>query len=209
MGGIISPTKEEEIMKLLRQDESKKLQDFINDNQITPDILFTKKKRSLLQLCCYYDSANCLSKLIEMNYDYNQVEKSNGNTPLFTCCKFNCFNLVQILLSKNDCKKLVKNTDNLNEFDIAFLRGNYLICYYLLYVYKNEEKAYNDISNKENDKENNNINNINTNMNIDIKKNDNNNYDYDINQIYQKYFFNNNFDILKTINLFLHLTNKI
>jgi ankyrin repeat protein len=128
MGGIISPTKEEEIMKLLRLDESKKLQDFINDNQLAPNILYTKHKRTLLQLCCYYDSVNCLSKLIEMKYDYNQIEKSNGNSPLFICCKFNCLDLVQILLSKDDCKKLVKNNDNLNEFDIAFLRGNYPIC---------------------------------------------------------------------------------
>ena len=197
MGGIISPTKEEEIMKLLRLDESKKLQDFINDNQLAPNILYTKHKRTLLQLCCYYDSVNCLSKLIEMKYDYNQIEKSNGNSPLFICCKFNCLDLVQILLSKDDCKKLVKNNDNLNEFDIAFLRGNYPICYYLLYVYKNKEKIYNDdIKSKEIENDDiSNIDNINTNMNIDINKKENNNYDYDMNQIYQKYFFNNNFDI--------------
>ena len=197
MGGIISPTKEEEIMKLLRLDESKKLQDFINDNQLAPNILYTKHKRTLLQLCCYYDSVNCLSKLIEMKYDYNQIEKSNGNSPLFICCKFNCLDLVQILLSKDDCKKLVKNNDNLNEFDIAFLRGNYPICYYLLYVYKNKEKIYNDdIKSKEIENDDiSNIDNINTNMNIDINKKENNNNDYDMNQIYQKYFFNNNFDI--------------
>ena len=197
MGGIISPTKEEEIMKLLRLDESKKLQDFINDNQLAPNILYTKHKRTLLQLCCYYDSVNCLSKLIEMKYDYNQIEKSNGNSPLFICCKFNCLDLVQILLSKDDCKKLVKNNDNLNEFDIAFLRGNYPICYYLLYIYKNKEKIYNDdIKSKEIENDDiSNIDNINTNMNIDINKKENNNYDYDMNQIYQKYFFNNNFDI--------------
>ena len=197
MGGIISPTKEEEIMKLLRLDESKKLQDFINDNQLAPNILYTKHKRTLLQLCCYYDSVNCLSKLIEMKYDYNQIEKSNGNSPLFICCKFNCLDLVQILLSKDDCKKLVKNNDNLNEFDIAFLRGNYPICYYLLYIYKNKEKIYNDdIKSKEIENDDiSNIDNINTNMNIDINKKENNNNDYDMNQIYQKYFFNNNFDI--------------
>ena len=196
MGGIITPTKEEEIMKLLRQDESKKLQEFISDNQLTPDILYTKHKRTLLQLCCYYDSVKCLSKLIEMNYDYNQVENSNGNTPLFIACKYNCSNLVQILLSKDDCKKLVKNKENLNEFDIAFLRGNYSICYYLLYVYKNKEKINNDINNKEDENINNIDNdNIETNMNINKNKREKNNYDYDINQIYQNYFFNNNFDI--------------
>ena len=164
---------------------------------MAPNILYTKHKRTLLQLCCYYDSVNCLSKLIEMKYDYNQIEKSNGNSPLFICCKFNCLNLVRILLSKDDCKKLVKNNDNLNEFDIAFLRGNYPICYYLLYVYKNKEKIYNDyIKSKEIENDDiSNIGNINTNMNIDINKKENINNDYDTNQIYQKYFFNNNFDI--------------
>ena len=195
MGGIISPEKEEEIMKLLRMDESKKLQDFINDNQLAQDILYTKNKRTLLQLCCYYGSVHCLSKLIEMKYDYNQIEKSNGNSPLFICCKFNSLDLVQILLSKDDCKKLVKNNENLNEFDIAFLRGNYSICYYLLYVYKNKEKIYNDVIMRK-EIENGDISNTdNINMNIDINKKENNNYDYDMNQIYQKYFFNNNFDI--------------
>ena len=118
----MSPTKEEEILKLLRLDDSKKLEQFLNDNQLTPETLYTNHKRTLLQLSCYYESPQCLSKLIEMNYDYNQIENSNGNTPLFISGKFNCLNLVQILLLKEDCKKLVKNNEGLNEFDIAFLK---------------------------------------------------------------------------------------
>ena len=191
MGGILSPAKEEEIKKLLRLDDSKSLQEFLIDNQLTPDNLYTKHKRTLIQLSCYYESPKCLSKLIEMNYDYNQPEISNGNTPLFISCKFNCLSNVKILLSKDDCKKLVKNTENLNEFDIAFLKGNYQICYYLLYEYKDKSSINNDINNLDNDSQEENIN---TNMNINSKKEDNN-YDYDINQIYQNYFYNNNFDI--------------
>ena len=205
MGGIMSPTKEEEIKKLLRLDDSKKLEEFVKDNQIPSDTLYTKYKRTLLQLSCYYESPKCLSKLIEMDYDYNKIEESNGNTPLFVSCKFNCLKLVKILLSHDDCKKLVKNNENLNEFDIAFLKGNYPICYYLLYEYKKKENN-SDNDNKEdmkennNNEENNNIDNeneINTNMNIDTHKNEENenNNNFDINQIYQKYFFNNNFDI--------------
>ena len=210
MGGIMTPSKEEEIMKFLRQDDSKKLQEFIIKNQLSPDQLYTKHNRTLIQLCCYFESPKCLSQLIDMNYDYNQVESSNGNSPLFISCKFNCLSIVKILLEKDDCKKLVKNDEKFNEFDIAFLKGNYPICYYLLYEYKNK----NDIKNiKKNEKNKNNKNkenmdenlNINTNMNLDINKNENN-YDYDINQIYQNYFFNNDFDI--DTFMYLQETNK-
>ena len=183
MGGIITPSKEEEIKKFLRLDDSKKLKEFLIDNQITPEALYTNSKRTLLQLCCYYESPKCLSKLIEMNYDYNQAEE-NGNTPLFISCKFNSLSLVMILLSKEDCKKLVKNNEGLNEFDIAFLKGNYHICYYLLYGYKNGK-----------DKKNIDIDSEDISININIKKESSNNSGYDINQVYQKYFFNNNFDI--------------
>ena len=205
MGGIMSPTKEEEIKKLLRLDDSKRLEVFVTDNQIPSDTLYTKYKRTLLQLSCYYESPKCLSKLIEMGYDYNKVEELNGNTPLFVSCKFNCLKLVKILLSHDDCKKLVKNNENFNEFDIAFLKGNYPICYYLLYEYKKKENnSDNDnienLKENNNDEENNNIDNyneINTNMNIEAHKSEDNenNNNFDINQIYQKYFFNNNFDI--------------
>ena len=200
MGGILTPSKEEEIMKLLRLDDAKTLQKFITDNQLPLDYLYTSRKRTLLQLSCYYDSPKCLSKLIEINYDYNQIESSNGNTPLFIACKFNSLNLVHILLSKDDCKKLVKNKEDLNEFDIAFLKGNYSICYYLLYEYKNKNSENNEIKN---DNDNDNEDNINTNMNIDVNKND---YDFDINQIYQNYFFNNNFELDNF--MMLQATNK-
>ena len=197
MGGIITPTKEEEIMKLLRLDDPKNLQKFIKDNQLTPDLVYTKHKRTLLQLSCYYESPKCLAKLIELNYNYNQIESSTGNTPLYISCKFNCLNLVTILLSKDDCKKLVKNNENLNEFDIAFLKGNYAICYYLLYEYKNDKNGNNEVNNELNinNIENEENENINTNVNIDINKNNPNGIDYDINQIYQNYFFNTNFDL--------------
>ena len=121
--------------------DPKKLKDFLIENQLASDTLYTKKKRTLIQLCCYYESPKFLSKLIEMDYDYNQVETSTGNSPLFIACKFNSLNIVELLLSKSDCKKLVKNYENLNEFDIAFLKGNYSICYYLLYEYKSNNKS--------------------------------------------------------------------
>ena len=195
MGGILTPSKEEEVKKFLRLDDSKKLEEFLTDNQLNPDMRYTKYKRTLIQLSCYYESPKCLSKLIEMNYNYNQPEESNGNTPLFISCKFNCLSNVKILLSKDDCKKLVKNEENLNEFDIAFLKGNYQICYYLLYEYKDKNNINNDINNKIDEDIDNQEENIDTNMNINVKNKEDNNYDYDINQIYQNYFYNNNFDL--------------
>lgn len=205
MGGIMSPSKTEEVKKILRLDDPKKLEAFLKDNQVPSDTLYTKYKRTLLQLSCYYESPKCLSKLIEMNYDYNKIEESNGNTPLYISCKFNCLNLVKILLSHDDCVKLVKNNENFNEFDIAFLKGNYEICYYLLYEYdKKKKKLDNDnevnggMKESDNDEDNNNIENyneINTNMNIDAQKSEDNSNNFDINQVYQKYFFNNNFEI--------------
>ena len=206
MGGILTPSKEEEIMKFLRQDDSKKLQEFIIKNQLSPGQQYTKHKRTLLQLCCYFESPKCLSQLIEMNYDYNQVESSNGNSPLFISCKFNCLSIVKILLEKDDCKKLVKNHEKFNEFDIAFLKGNYSICYYLLYEYKNKNDIKIIKKKEKNKNENMDENlNINTNINMDVNSNDNN-YDYDINQIYQNYYFNNEFDLDNF--MYLQETNK-
>ena len=53
MGGIITPSKEEEMLKILRLDDPKKLKDFLTENQLAPDTLYTKKKRTLIQLCCF------------------------------------------------------------------------------------------------------------------------------------------------------------
>ena len=183
MGAILPESKESEILRLLRQDDSKRLQKYIEDNQLTPDLLITNHKRNLIQLSCYYESSKCLSKLIEMNYDYNQVENSTGDTPLFISAKFNNLEMVQILLSIDDCNKLVKNYENLNEFDIAFLKGNYNICYYLLYQYKNDinkNKLDINTNTKEKNKQKN-----------KIEKEDS---QYDIHQIYQSYFYNTNFE---------------
>ena len=183
MGAILPESKESEILRLLRQDDSKRLQKYIEDNQLIPDLLITNHKRNLIQLSCYYESPKCLSKLIEMNYDYNQVENSTGDTPLFISAKFNNLEMVQILLSIDDCNKLVKNYENLNEFDIAFLKGNYNICYYLLYQYKNDinkNKLDINTNTKEKNKQKN-----------KIEKEDS---QYDIHQIYQSYFYNTNFE---------------
>ena len=36
---------------------------------------------------------------------------------------------------KQECDILVKNNEGLNEFEVAFLRGNYEVCFYLLQLF--------------------------------------------------------------------------
>ena len=202
MGAIIPESKENEIIKLLRKDDARNLQKFIEINQIPPETLLTNHKRTILQLSCYFESARCLSKLIQMNHDYNQIENFTGDTPLFICSKFNNLEMVKILLAKEDCKKLVKNSENLNEFDIAFLKGNYNICYYFMYEYdkgNNNNYDKNNINNEkyEKDKEIKEINIIQTssknNKDKQLEK-EKKKDEYNINQIYQKYFYNTDFE---------------
>ena len=107
---------------------------------------------------------------------------------------------------------IVKNLANLNEFDIAFLKGNYNICYYLMYEYKNKIK---ENINENND---NNINNdiynepkekIDEVVVINKSKGKSNTKEnkekleseYDIHQIYQSYFYNTNFEFKPKINI--------
>ena len=205
MGGILYSTVEQEIIQSLKKDNSKKLKDILIKHSVNPDTLYTKRKRTLIQLSCYFLSPKCLSTLIELNYDYNKKETFNEYTPLYIACKFNCLPNVKILLSHDDCKILQKTTDNFNEFEIAFLKGNYDICYYLLYEYKNDENKERTDNNKENEDDNinneNNIeNDINTRSEIKItKKKGNTKLKTEKNilteQPYQKFFLSKDFDL--------------
>ena len=204
MGGILYSTVEQEIIQSLKKDNSKKLKDILIKYNSNPDTLYTKRKRTLIQLSCYFLSPKCLSTLIELNYDYNKKETFNQYTPLYIACKFNSLPIVKILLSHDDCEILQKTTDNFNEFEIAFLKGNYDICYYLLYEYKNEENKEN-INNNDNKEEN--INNeiniendINTKSELKIpKKNKNAKLKKEkpllTEQPYQKFFLSKDFDL--------------
>ena len=168
MGGILYSTTEQEIIQSLRKDNSKRLKDILIKHNLNPDTLYTKRKRTLIQLSCYFLSPKCLSTLIELNYDYNKKETINDYSPLYIACKFNSLPIVKTLLSHDDCKILQKTTDNFNEFEIAFLKGNYDICYFLLYEYKNEQNKENKDDNINND--NNIENDINTKSELKEKK---------------------------------------
>jgi len=123
----------------------------------------------------------------------------NNYTPLYIACKFNSLPIVKILLSKNDINILQKNNDNYNEFEISFLKGNYDICYYLLYEYLNPEINIDNNPNEEKVDDNSD--------NINLKENKINNKlkpekkGKIIDQPYQKFFLSKEFDIENCISL--------
>ena len=186
MGGIFYPNIESELIQTIKKDNAKKLKEIIINRSLNPETLYTKRKRTLIQLSCYLLSPKCLSTLIELNYDYNKKEIINNYTPLYIACKFNSLPIVKILLSKNDINILQKNNDNYNEFEISFLKGNYDICYYLLYEYLNPEINIDNNPNEEKVDDNSD--------NINLKENKTNNKlkpekkDKIIDQPYQKFF---------------------
>lgn len=206
--GVLLPSAEDEVFNIFRIDDPKKLEEAIEKYKINKETVLTENKRTLIQLCCYFSSSKCLLKLIELGFDYKTKEISNNCTPLFIACKFDCLEIVKILLNikENPCDLLVKNNEGFNEFEIAFLRGNYKICFYLLYGFKGEQKSENI--------EEENINDLNNIYNDDNnrKKDDNkeNKEDDEIifnkSQPYQKYFFSKEFNLEKYISL--QLTNQ-
>ena len=145
--GVIIPSIENELIDVIRQDLSESMKNIIIKNNINKDNLIGPHKRTLIQMCAYYGSAKCLNDLINMDYDINELEYSSNNSPLFIACKFNYIEIVYLLLNnhRQKCIILRKNNEGLNEFEVAFLRGNYEICYYLLYEYEHkQEKTYNN-----------------------------------------------------------------
>ena len=153
--GVIIPSIENELIDIIRQDLSESMKNIIIKNNINKDNLIGPHKRTLIQICAYYGSVKCLNDLINMDYDINALEHSSNNSPLFIACKFNYIEIVYLLLNNNrqKCITLRKNNEGLNELEVAFLRGNYAICYYLLYEYGHkQEKAYNNFLILENNK---------------------------------------------------------
>ena len=205
MGGIFYQNVEGELIQALRKDNPKKLKEVILNRNLNPESLYTKRKRTLVQLSCYYLSPKCLSTLIKLNYDYNKKEIINNYTPLYIACKFNSLPIVKILLSNQNCDILQKTIDNYNEFEIAFLKGNYDICYYLLYEYMKDEQIKEDQKDDDNNIDNEKDEEIKTKSiqkgkekkvqlkTEKIKKN--------VEQPYQKFFLSKDFDLENCIYL--------
>ena len=154
MGDIVSSI-ESNLLDYIRQDDYLKMKNIIEKNNINKDIMIDPHKRTLIQHCTYFGSINCLKELIDLNFDINKLEYNTNNSPLFIACKFNYIELVYLLLNndKQECITLRKNNEGLNEFEVAFLRGNYEVCFYLLYLYKEKNNDFNQ-ENNEIDKKN-------------------------------------------------------
>ena len=154
MGEIVSSI-ESNLLDYIRQDDYLKMKNIIEKNNINKDIMIDPHKRTLIQHCTYFGSINCLKELIDLNFDINKLEYNTNNSPLFIACKFNYIELVYLLLNndKQECITLRKNNEGLNEFEVAFLRGNYEVCFYLLYLYKEKNNDFNQ-ENNEIDKKN-------------------------------------------------------
>ena len=205
MGGIFYQNVESELIQALRKDNPKKLKEVILNRNLNPESLYTKRKRTLVQLSCYYLSPKCLSTLIKLNYDYNKKEIINNYTPLYIACKFNSLPIVKILLSNENCDILQKTTDNYNEFEIAFLKGNYDICYYLLYEYMKDEQIKEDQMDDDNNIDNEKDEEIKT-KNIQKGKEKKaklktEKINKNIEQPYQKFFLSKDFDLENCIYL--------
>ena len=193
MGDLLSSI-ENELIDIIKDDKSEQLKNFIIKNNINKTVLLGPHKRTLIQFCAYDGSSKCLEELIKMNFDINELETSNNNSPLFIACKFNYIEIVFILLNNQyqKCIILRKNNEGLNEFEVAFLRGNYEICYYLLYEYTDTQESDN---NNEKDKKLN-INNIEDNNNeINIIRNNGKENEY------MKFFNNINFSLEKYLSM--------
>jgi hypothetical protein len=154
MGDIVSSI-ESNLLDYIRQDDYLKMKNIIEKNNINKDIMINPHKRTLIQHCTYFGSINCLKELIYLNFDINKLEYNTNNSPLFIACKFNYIELVYLLLNndKQECITLRKNNEGLNEFEVAFLRGNYEVCFYLLYLYNEKNNDFNQ-ENNEIDKKN-------------------------------------------------------
>ena len=193
MGDLFSV--EQSITEQIRQDKPEELKKILEKNNFDKNKLITPEQRTLVQLCCYFGSSKTLEFLINLGYDINMKEKSNNNSPLFIACKFNYLDLVSILLTneKQECKTLTVNDEGINEFEVAFLRGNYNICYYLLYVYDNDENNINNDNAKDNNADEV-FNNIGNNENDDINTNYEGKNEPNINQSQNKNIYLEFFD---------------
>lgn len=131
MGNFLQ-NKTENLLICLRQDSSEKLKELISYYNIVPNVKFTSRNRTLIQLCSYYCAPNCLLALIELKNDINLTEESTEESPLFIASKFNYLKIVEILLNQKEIDFSKENYNKLNCLDIAILEGNYEICYYIL-----------------------------------------------------------------------------
>ena len=130
MGSIFSTSIQELILNALKSDDIDTFRKIYNENNITPNQLISSSGRTLVHLCSCYGSIKCLPFLISKGNDINITDQQDGSTPLILASKFNEIDIIKILLS-NNCDIHLTQENDLNALDMAILRGNYKIAYYL------------------------------------------------------------------------------
>jgi hypothetical protein len=121
-----------EIKVCIRQDNSSKLLELIEKNNIPLNYEIGNPKRTLIIYSILYHSPNCLQSLINLGNDYNIPDKQDQSSPLFLASKFNYVNLIKILLNQKDIKIASLNNIGLNALDVSIIRGNYESSLYLI-----------------------------------------------------------------------------
>ena len=121
-----------EIKVCIRQDNSSKLLELIEKNNIPLNYEIGTPKRTLIIYSILYHSPNCLQSLINLGNDYNIPDKQDQSSPLFLASKFNYVNLIKILLNQKDINITSLNNFGLNALDVSILRGNYESSLYLI-----------------------------------------------------------------------------
>ncbi len=121
-----------ELKTTIRQDNSQKLSEIIEKNNIPLNIKIGDHKRTLIILSVLFNSPNCLKFLINKGNDINIPDTQDQSTPLFLASKFNYLELIKILLNNKNCNINSLNNIGLNALDIAIIRGNYEVCLYLI-----------------------------------------------------------------------------
>ena len=121
-----------EIKVCIRQDNSSKLLELIEKNNIPLNYEIGTPKRTLIIYSILYHSPNCLQSLINLGNDYNIPDKHDQSSPLFLASKFNYVNLIKILLNQKDIKVASLNNIGLNALDVSIIRGNYESSLYLI-----------------------------------------------------------------------------
>lgn len=118
----------EQIIDLIKHDKEKDLFDLITKNKVAPNELIQGGRTGIV-LCALYDSIKCFKVFIDIGNDINIPDSQDGSTALIIASKFGFLSFIQTLIEHKALVEVI-NLNGFNAFDIAFLRGNYEICYY-------------------------------------------------------------------------------
>lgn len=138
MGNVFTMSVNEMLFNALKTDDVDAFKRVYSDNNINANTFMSSSGRTLVHLCACYGSQQCLTYLLTQcngnsnSIDINVKDQQDGSTPLILASKYNQRDIIEILLtSSNNCDISVTQCNDLNALDIAILRGNYDVAYYL------------------------------------------------------------------------------